>query len=375
MSPAPDRAFWKSIQTRSFERVYYLYGEDDFLKGQAVRALIESAVDPATRDFNLDIRSAAELDAETLGSLVGTPPMMADRRVVVIRDVAALKKAPRAMLDRYLDQEPRHVRDGAADTDIVLVLVSAGGDKAKPDRALASHALAVEFAPLTEDRVPRWIVHYVDTELHASITPAAASLLQRAIGPDLPLLASELDKLASFANGSEIDEAAVSAVVGVRRGETLGDLLDAVAHRDAARALDLLTHVLEQPKTTGVSIVMALTTQMLALAWGGAMHQERGLSGHRLESEYYPFLKGAGGAVTGRPWGEAVKAWVQSVDQWDAHSLDLALTHLLAADIALKETRVSSDHQLLSNLLLALCAPAAAPAAPRAPRSRRSLVA
>ncbi len=36
---------------------------------------------PSTRDFNLDIRAAAELDAETLGSLLGTPPMMAERRV------------------------------------------------------------------------------------------------------------------------------------------------------------------------------------------------------------------------------------------------------------------------------------------------------
>jgi DNA polymerase-3 subunit delta len=364
MSPSPDRAFWKSIQTGAFQSVYYLYGDDDFLKERAVRELIAQAVDPATRDFNLDVRAGAELDAETLSSLVATPPMMAERRVVVIRDVAALKKDARKALDGYLERAARADRDAA---DIVLVLVATGGEKAKVDRALAAAAMAVEFQPLTGDRVPKWIAHHAKTELGASITPAAAELLQSAVGSDLPALASELDKLASYTNGAEIDEDAVTAVVGVRRGETLGDFLDRVAERDAAGALALLAHVLEQPKTSGVSIVMALTTQMLALAWGEAMRRERRLPAGRLESEYFSFLKSAGGAYTGRPWGEAVKAWARHVDRWDAASLDAALAQLLATDIALKETRVSSDEQLLTTLVLALCAsdPRSTPSASR----------
>ena len=55
-------------------------------KGQALGELVDAAVDPATRDFNLDVCAAGELDAETLGSLLGTPPMMAERRAVVVRE-------------------------------------------------------------------------------------------------------------------------------------------------------------------------------------------------------------------------------------------------------------------------------------------------
>ena len=352
MPPSPDRAFWKSIQSGSFPSVYYLYGDDDFLKEHAVRQLIASAVDPATRDFNLDVRNASELDAETLSSLVGTPPMMAERRVVVVRDVAALKKDARAALDRHLERTARSAPHVA---DIVLVLVALGGEKVKPDRALEQAGLAVEFQPLTGDRVPKWITHHVSTELGGSITPTAAELLQSAVGSDLPALAAELDKLVSYTGGAQVGEDAVSAVVGVRRGETLGDLLDRVADRDAAGALALLGHVLEQPKTTGVSIVMALTTQMLALAWGEVLRRERGTSPARLESEFFSLLRSAGGAYTGRPWGDAVKAWAKHVDRWDAESLDAALASLLVADVALKETRVSSDEQLLTTLVLALC--------------------
>jgi len=350
--PTPaERALWRAIQTRSFLGVYYLYGDDEFLKEQAVRQLIAAVVDPATRDFNLDVRGAAQLDAQTLGTLVNTPPMMAERRAVVIRDVAALRNDGRAALDEHLARESQ--RTGSA--DVILVLVASGGEKAKPDKALQGVNGAVEFPPLSGDRVPRWIAHHVATELGASITPEAAALLQSAVGTDLPTLAAELDKLVSYTAGAEIDEAAVAAVVGVRRGETLGDFLDRVAARDVPGALELLPHVLEQPKTTAVSVVMALTVQTLVLAWAEARFGRGGTPSARLESELFTLLRGAGGAYTGRPWGEATRAWARALEHWDAAALDAALDALLAADMALKETRLSSDEQLLTTLVLTLC--------------------
>ena len=43
-----------------------------------------------------------DLDAGTLESILGTPPMMADRRAVVLRDTGSLKKDARRVLDQYL---------------------------------------------------------------------------------------------------------------------------------------------------------------------------------------------------------------------------------------------------------------------------------
>lgn len=351
MAAPAERTFWKSIQSKALLDTYYVYGDDEYLKEQAVRQLIAAAVDPATRDFNLDSRNAGDLDGEALGSLLNTPPMMAERRVVVVRDVASLKKDARAALDDHI---ARTSKRGASSADVVVVLVAAGGERAKPDKALQKLTGAVEFAPLSGERVPRWITHYAATELGASITPDAAALLQSAVGNDLVAIAAELHKLVSYTSGSEIDEQAVSAVVGVRRGETLGDFLDRVGARDAPGALDLLSHVLEQPKTTAVSVVMALAVQMLALAWAEARFGSAANVG-RLESEFFELLKGSGGAYTGRPWGEATRAWVRQLRHWDADSLNAALDALLAADIALKETRISSDEELLSTLVIVVC--------------------
>lgn len=363
----PLRIVQAAIQANAFAPVYYLYGDDDYLKDGAVRDLLAAAVDDATRDFNSEVRRGGDLDAETLGSLVATPPMLAERRALVIRDVSALKKAARAQLDRYL-------KHPASDT--LLLLTSAAG--AKTDSDLVSASTALEFKPLSPERVRKWIRHHATTALSVTINDDAAQLLQQAVGNDLHMLAAELDKCASYALGAHdaaehhngplprtdvseelgalpaIDIDAVAAVVGVRRGETATDLLDAVARHDATTALALIEHVLGQPKVTGVQVVMMLSTQAFALAYGRA-RRDAGVPTNSLPSEYFAFLKATGG-YPGRPWGEAASAWTKVTDKWSADACERALAYLLEADIALKDTTVSNVEQTLTSLVLSLCA-------------------
>jgi len=345
MPPSSLKTLLDAIKRRSFDGAYYIVGEDDYQKDDAVRQLIDAALDPASRDFNLDVRRAGELDGESLAVLLSTPPMMAERRIVVLRDVAALKKDTRKALDQYLKRP-------APD---VLLLMVANADS-KIDNDVSSASTVLQFDALPGNRIPKWIAHHATSALGVSISEPAIELLQAAVGNDLHQLAGELDKLASFmeGRGSEIGEEDVAAAVGVRRGETLSDLLDAVAERSISRALALMPHILAQPKTSAVSVVMALSTQMLAISWGRAKLDE-GLSRARLSQEYFNLLKETA-AYTGRPWGSAAAAWTRAADRWSRELLDPALDVLLEADVALKESRVSSDEQLLASLLLSLCA-------------------
>jgi DNA polymerase-3 subunit delta len=345
MSASSLKTVRDAIKRRSFDGAYYIWGEDEYQKDDAVKQLVDAGLDAGARDFNLDTRRSAELDAETLGVLLSTPPMMAERRVIVLRDVGALKKDARKVLDEYLTRPV---------PDLLLVMTAAAGSK--PDTTLSASSTPLQFDFLSGDRIPRWITHKATAELGVKISEGAIELLQAAVGSDLHQLSGELDKLASYIEGrdEEIGEDAVAAVVGVRRGETQADLLDAVADRNAPRALGLISHVLTQPKTTGVSIVMALSTQMLAISWGRARLDE-GLSRARLAQEYFGFLKETG-AFTGRPWGSATAVWTRAAERWNRESLDRALDSLLEADVALKESRVSSEEQLLATVVLSLCA-------------------
>jgi DNA polymerase III subunit delta len=356
-----------AVDAKSFAPVYYFHGDDDYLKEQSLHELLDAALDASTRDFNCEVRDGAALDAETLGSLLGTPPMLAERRAVVVREAHALKKAARQQLDRYL-QSPA--------SDTLVVLVTPAGQAV--DAGLAHASLPCAFEPLAPERVRRWIAHHSTTMLGVSVTDEAAALLQQSVGNDLQQLASELDKCASYARGAldtrgstgsgmtipdpaapipVVNDVAVSAVVGVRRGETPVDLLDAIAMRETSAALALVPFVLSQPKVSAVTLVMMLGTQTLALRWGRAK-RDGGWSTGQLEREYFTYLKQTGGGMVGRPWGEAKTVWAKAVDKWTAIELRQALRLILDADVALKDTKISNEEQIMLTLVLALAKPA-----------------
>jgi DNA polymerase-3 subunit delta len=338
-----ERSLRKAIRDRALERVYYFVGDDDFQKDAVARDLVTSVLDPATRDFNHELLRGGETSAERLDTLLATPPMFAERRVVVVREAHALKKDARAALARYA-QRP-------AD-DVILLLIDPAGEK--EDKAFSQLATTVVFQPLESHRIPAWIIHHAKTIVGVEVTEGAAQVLQDSAGSDLTSLASELDKLASYTAGARVDEEAVRAAVGVRRGETMGDLLDAVADRNGGRAASLVPVILSQPKSSAVTAIMALATQMTAVAWGRAA-RDRGVQPAGIDRGFYSLLK-EGKAYPGRSWKDAVSCWQRALSRWTSDELARALDALLVADAAAKEARVSSEEQLMTSLVLSLCA-------------------
>ena len=342
MAPVTMKAFKAALESGRFDPVYLFHGTDDYLKEENVRAVIARATDPSTRDFNLESLRGAECDVARLSGALEALPMLAEQRVVILRDPAALKKPALERLERHL---------AAPNRDTVLVLVVPAGTKADAGSIKASSA--VEFRALTDDTLLLWIAHQARTACGTTITPEGAALLAAYGGNDLALLAGELQKLAAYTNGEPIGPTAIEAVTGVRQGHTLADLLDRAAARETMEAIALVEEVLAQPKVSAVVVVMALAAQTLAIGWGVSA-RARGLNASRLESEFFNLLKEAGNVYTGRPWGTAVKCWAHSVSRWNAADIDHALPHLLAADGALKDTKVSSEAQIVTSLLLAI---------------------
>ncbi len=76
--------------------VFFLHGEDEHRKGEAVQALVDAHLDPETRDFNLDVLRGSEVNVEDLARVLATPPMMAEHRVVVVRGAEAFAGAARS---------------------------------------------------------------------------------------------------------------------------------------------------------------------------------------------------------------------------------------------------------------------------------------
>lgn len=338
-------ALLRALKQGEPDPVYYLHGEEDVLKDEAVRFLIDRTVPPDVRDFNLDQRSAAEQDAEALHALLNTPPMLAERRAVVLRGVEQLraKSKAREALVAYI----KHPSPAT-----VLILVQS--DAEAPEAELATHATTVAAQRLPSERALRWVAHAA-AQRSLTVEPAAAELLVAVLGADLSALRQELDKLAALVQGRPAGPADVAAIVGVRHGETLQDLVDACLARQPARAAHLVALVLEQPGMSGVRMVGALGTALVGVALARA-ELDRGTTRAKLTDALFRHLLAA------RPFGlrsykvEAAQ-WAAAAEHWSAAEASRALRLALETDRLLKSTGISNEVGLVRQLVMALGVP------------------
>jgi len=326
--------------------VWYLVGREDLLKDELIKAVVAKVLDPAMRDFNLDQRTATALDPESLGTLLNTLPMMADRRVVILRDVEGWQKRSRgrAALLRYLERPS---------PETVLILVHGAGDP-DPDDDLARASVVVPCNALEPARALRWLEKRAAAAGLALPQDAAEHLL-RVTGGDLGTLEAELAKLAALPEGTGITRDLVGSLVGVRHGETIFDWRDALFEGDAPRALALLGPVLDQAGVSGVKLVSLVGNTLVGLALARA-HHDRGQQGSALERTIFQALRQA--RAYGLPdWKGESARWARWVGTWPPARLAAATRVALDTDIALKNTTLSDDRALLAELVLRLCGP------------------
>ena len=334
-------ALFRSLNKGELAPVYYLHGAEDVLKDEAVRMILDRALDPGVRDFNLDQRSAAQLDPEEIHSLCNTLPMMAERRVVVLRDVEGWKRRTkgRAEFLRYLEHP-------SVETIVVLVQGSAEDGE---DRELSHSAYAVRFDPLPADRAERWAVRRAG-QLGLTLEPESVRHLVRSVGSDLGALQSELAKLASLPTSETLTPERLGELVGVRHGETLWDWREAVLNGESGRAVTLLSPVLGQPGVSGVKLVAQLGTALVGLGIARTMY-DKGMRGRMLEDAVFKVL------LKNRPFGllgykEEAARWARWAPQWPLPRIRAALRAACTADESLKNTTVSDERGLLTDLVL-----------------------
>lgn len=343
MAAQSPEALVKALKKREFARAYYLHGPEDVLKDEAVRTILDLALDPALRDFNFDQRSAAQLNPEDVYSLCNTLPMLAERRVVVIRDVEAWKRKSRGRAEflRYLEQPSPQT---------VVILVQGSAEESE-DRELSQLAFAVRCESLSAPQAVKWVLRQAG-RLGLQLETVAAEHLVNAVGPDLGGLNTELAKLASLPSDLPLTAEHVGALVGVRRGETLLDWRTAIIDERSGHAISLLPSILAQPGTSGVKLVTALGTSLLGLALTRGCY-DGGLRGRALDDAVFKaLLRNRPGGLLG--YKEEIGRWNRVVARWPAPRIRAALRATLEADQALKNTTISDERGVLTDLILSL---------------------
>lgn len=339
-APTP-KSVRRALKQGNLAPVYYLTGDEEILKDELVEMIVDAAVDSSARDFNVDLRSAGDLNAETLHALVETPPMLAERRVAVVRNLEQWRKnsKPWVTLRQYLEQPS---------PTTTLVLIHGTGQAA--DKTLSDHATHVKLDAPSAESLKHWVLEHAEQD-GLSMDPQAAEHLVEAVGQSLSLISSELRKLGSASTDGSISVSDVESMVGVRHGETMTDWVNAAVTRDISRAVSLLDIVMQQPGVTGVKMLATLGTSMIGVRMARAMVDE-GKSSKTVQQAILDKLFKARPRV-GR-YSDVAGQWTTAARNWTGSDLDRALRLVWEADTQLKSTTISDARGTISSMLLQL---------------------
>ena len=339
-------ALLRSLPKGELARAYYLHGPQDILKDEAVQAIVDRALDPGLRDFNLDQRTAAQLDPESIFALCTTLPMMADRRVVVIREIEGWKRKPKARA-AFLDYLARPA------PETVVVLVQSSADE-EPDKDFVRAAYAVACEPLPAERARRWLLRRAGA-LGVTLDDDAADHLIAVTGGDLGAVAMELQKLGSLPDGTVVSVDRLGELVGIRRGETIYDWRNAVLDGEPGRAAGMIASLLDQPGVTAVRLVTLLGTSLVGVGLARS-HYDRRVRGGSLQQRMFEKIRTL--RLFGLPeWKAESVRWAGWAVHWPAPRIREGLRAARDADQALKNTTVSDEIGILTDLVLRLTVP------------------
>jgi DNA polymerase-3 subunit delta len=296
--PAPLKSFASSdrflaeiASPATLRPGYVLIGDEAFLYQRCRHGILAALAPIEARDFSLHDFDLAETPIFDILDCAQTPSLMSPFQVIFVRNLKLLygrgtKKAEFAAIDAYFrSPNPQAVLLFVADhlripTDLRRMDYQ---DKDRYDRireTLGDHCGLIELARVSEVDAIRWVTSEAESR-GIRFDPDAARELVDALGADMMLVASELEKLCLFVSAPLVSQSEVqsinnepvilsegvadaeskdlrlssSAATIARNHITLGDvetlvlaakqrslyeLTDAISQRDRTRALLLL---------------------------------------------------------------------------------------------------------------------------------------
>lgn len=262
------------VQAGRFKPVYCFMGAESYYIDRLADYVVEQAVAPEQRDFNMIMLYGADAGADKIISAAKSFPMGADRLVVCVKEAQNVKDLD--LLAYYL-QKPQPTT--------VLVLCYKNGvlDRRKKLSALIEKTGELyESKKLYESQLPGFIRDYLGRK-RVAIDPKAATMMADYVGTDLNRMAGELDKLviALPENERTVRPELVEALIGVSKDFNNFELLEAIIAKDVVKANRIINYFDSNPKANPVPVTLSTLFKFfsqLMLAYYAPDRSERGVA-------------------------------------------------------------------------------------------------
>lgn len=326
-------------------------GSDPTLISEALAQVIDELLGPEDRSLALEDYSGDDVDLAAVADACATPPFLAARRVIVVREIGRWNTEEVAPLLAYLEDP--------LDTT-ALVLVAGGGQTAPKLAAAAKAGGRVVSTGVDSRKAGDWIVERI-RHSGLGLDAAATAALRDHLGEDASRLVPILSVLeAAYGTGGRLGIDDIEPYMGRAGSVTPWAFTDSIDAGDVEAALDHLHRLLEGGDRHPLVVLAILHRHVTSLM--------------RVDS---PSIRSEGqaaeamGIAKGRSTFPAKKA-LRSAQQWGSANIGEAVGLLADAEADLKGDSAWPEPAVLEVLVARLCRLARARTAPARAGSARS---
>lgn len=258
--------------------VYLITGSD--------RPKVEHAVERLRRHFDtesIERVTAAEVGGADVVALCNAGSLFGGRRLVVVQYVDGIRKDGRlsgGWKAAEVEKVAAYLAEPAPDTVLAIV-----GEEVKDDspigKAVSKRGQVLRYdVPKRQGQIERWVVERFKAA-GVRAEPEAAKALVQIAGEDLHVLASEVDKIATWAAGEPVGEQEIEELAAPAGELPVYKATDAWGRRDLAgltRTIDVMLERSDRPPSVSIAMLSASLAREIATVRRAGRLAEQGVS-------------------------------------------------------------------------------------------------
>lgn len=317
--------------------IIVLVGEERLLLTQAIDAVRAATVGTGPRSFNEDHFDANDTSSATVADAARSLPMMANMRLVLVRNAEAWKADQWDELLRYAESP--------SPSTVLLITAEKLNGSLRFISAAKKKGYFYEAKPPDEKQLGPWLESEAQRR-GITFDRGAAEALIFAIGGDLSALTDALERLELFADNKVIREEDIEEVIKPIRESSVFDLSEAVSEKDLPRCLSIIDSLSRsRDKDKPALVVLALVARQIRML---------AIARDAIDKGTDPLA-----ALSGKmPTFAAKNVARLAKNKWSSGQLFRALKKLSETDGRLKSVSAArgQEWRVMEELVLTLCA-------------------
>lgn len=228
----------QQIKNGQTGNLYLFFGDEVFVKNMYLEKMKSLIPDGGFADFNSIYLEAGDLTTDKVDDALNSFPMMADKKLVVVKDSGIFKSAGQEIKD-FWQKKMADIPDY-----VLLIFDEREVDKRSVTyKAVAKYGLPVEFAYMKDYEVSAWVVREAQ-KAGKRISKDSADYLVAMCDAGISNVKNELDKLIDYSDG-EIYKSDIDKVISKPMGIVVFEITDAIIAGNGDKAMEVVLRMRE----------------------------------------------------------------------------------------------------------------------------------